>query len=453
MIRWSCLMLKPYPEYKDSGIEWFPLIPKNWQLIRLGRIGYFSASGIDKKSDASELPVRMVNYTDVYGNSTLEIQSSASLMETTTTKEKIADHGLRKGDILFTPSSETAEDIGLSAVVTADLHNTVYSYHLIRLRISERFNLHLRFRKYFCNVHEVLNQFSRACKGTTRQILGRDDFKDISILLPSTNEQRTIVAYLDRKTAQIDDLIDKKERMIDLIKEERTAIINQAVIKGLDPKVEMKDSGIEWVGKIPKHWILKKIKHVSRVNAMALAENTDEGYEFNYIDISNVDLEEGLNIGDKIGFLNAPSRARRVVKKGDTIVSTVRTYLKAIAYIGEVIKDIIVSTGFAVVSPQENIIPKFLYYVLRSEKFIDRVCALSVGVSYPAINSTELSDIVIWYPDNKEEQGKIVDYLNSVIMKTKTVINHMQAEIDYLKEYRTALISEVATGKIDVRNA
>lgn len=442
---------KKYPAYKDSGIDWFPLIPEHWQVIKLGRIGGFSASGIDKKSDISELPVRMANYTDVYGNATLEIQSSDSLMETTTTAEKINEHVLKKGDILFTPSSETVEDIGLSAVVTEDLHNTVYSYHLIRLRTSERFNLDLGFKKYFCNVHEVLSQFSKACKGTTRQILGRDDFKDILILLPPASEQKTIAVYLDRKTAQIDDLIAKKERMIELLKEEQTAIINQAVTEGLDSKAEMKDSGIEWVGKLPKHWHLKKLKYVSRVNGVALTEITDESYEFHYIDISNVGIEDGFNIGEKISFGNSPSRARRVVQKGDTIVSTVRTYLKAIAYFEDKVKDVIVSTGFAVISQNKTFIPKYLYYVLRSERFIDRVCALSVGVSYPAINSRELSDIAVWYPDDIEEQNKIVKYLDCVVVKTKTVIARLQSEIGYLKEFRTALISEVVTGKIDVR--
>jgi type I restriction enzyme S subunit len=124
--------------------------------------------------------------------------------------------------------------------------------------------------------------------------------------------------------------------------------------------------------------------------------------------------------------------------------------LKAITYFEDEVKDIIVSTGFAVVRPQNKFIPKFLYYVVRSENFIGRVCALSVGVSYPAINSTELSDVVIWYPHNKEEQKRIVKFLDDMVMKTKTVIKRLQAEIECLKEYRTALISEVVTGKIDV---
>ena len=219
---------------------------------------------------------------------------------------------------------------------------------------------------------------------------------------PDYDEQELLSIYLDRKTAQLDDLIAKKERMIELLKEERTAIINQVVTKGLDPNVEMKDSGVEWLGKVPKHWRLKKLKYVSRVNSMALSETTDENYSFNYIDIGNVDLEEGVNLGEKIRFVDAPSRPDVLYKKGDTIVSTVRTYLKAIAHVEADVQDVIVSTGFAVITAKSQFISKFMYYVLRSEKFIDRVCALSVGVSYPAINSTELADIVVWYPDNKE---------------------------------------------------
>jgi type I restriction enzyme S subunit len=367
-------------------------------------------------------------------------------METTTTAEKIREHSLKKGDILFTPSSETAEDIGVSAVVTADLHNTVYSYHLIRLRTSN--TLDLRFKKYFCNHYNVLSQFSKVCKGTTRQILGRDDFKDIVVVLPAEKEQRAIANYLDRKTAQVDDLIAKKEQMIKLLKEERIAIINQAVTKGIDPMAEVEDSGIEWLGKVPKHWLLKKIKYITRVNAQALSEATEDNYEFNYIDIGNVDLEEGFILGEKIRFANAPSRARRIVAKGDTVESTVRTYLKAIANFEESVQDIIVSTGFAVMHPLGLIHSRYLYYVLRSEVFIDRVCAMSVGVSYPAINASELASIPVWFPPNRKEQENIAEYLDQIAAKTKTAIYVLLREIELLKEYRTSLIFEVVTGKV-----
>jgi len=442
--------MRQYSSYKDSGIEWIGKIPFNWQVKKLKQLGAFTSSGIDKKTIEGEVTVKMVNYTDIYGNQHCELNSDRDYMVVSCPKEKKRIHQVEKGDLVFTPSSETVEDIGLSALINEYLPDTAYSYHVIRFRFNKPVSH--RYKKYLCNNNFVLNQFSKCAKGTTRQILGRDDFKNIQVMLPSDGEQQAASIYLDKCTVQIDDLIAKKERLIELLKEERTAIINQMVTKGLDPKVEMKDSGIEWLGKVPKHWHLKKLKYASRVNSIALTETTNESYAFWYVDISNVAIEDGFNIGDKINFGNAPSRARRVVRKGDTIVSTVRTYLKAITYFEDEVKDIVVSTGFAVMRPQNNFIPKFLYYVLRSEKFIDRVCALSVGVSYPAINSTDLSDITIWYPDDKEEQKQIVEYLDSIVLKTKIVVKRLQAEIEYLKEYRTALISEVVTGKIDVRS-
>lgn len=211
---------------------------------------------------------------------------------------------------------------------------------------------------------------------------------------------------------------------------------------------EYKDSGIEWIGDIPKEWSLKKLKYISRVNSLALSETTNEDYEFNYIDIGNVDIEKGFNLGKKIRFETAPSRARRIVRKGNTIVSTVRTYLKAIAYIGDDVEDVIVSTGFAVINPNKEIEPKFLYYLLRSEKFIDRICALSVGVSYPAINSSELSSIDAWFP-NKDDQNKISAYLDHKAESIEKLIVKKERMIDLLIEERAAVINQAVTKGLD----
>ena len=205
-----------------------------------------------------------------------------------------------------------------------------------------------------------------------------------------------------------------------------------------------KDSGIEWLGDIPKEWSLKKLKYISRVNSLSLSETTKEDYEFNYIDIGNVDIEKGFNLGEKIRFEKAPSRARRIVRKGNTIVSTVRTYLKAIAYIGDDVEDVIVSTGFAVINPNKEIEPKFLYYLLRSEKFIDRICALSVGVSYPAINSSELSSIDAWFP-NKDDQNKISAYLDRKAESIEKLIVKKERMIELLKEERKTILNQAIT--------
>ncbi|HBU08228.1 MAG TPA: restriction endonuclease subunit S [Candidatus Omnitrophica bacterium] len=217
----------------------------------------------------------------------------------------------------------------------------------------------------------------------------------------------------------------------------------------MKPYPEYNNSGISWLGKIPKHWKAKRLKYVAQANQEALPESTANDYEFNYVDIGNVGLEEGIKLGERINFAKAPSRARRIVRNGDTIVSTVRTYLKAVAHIDFEPKDIVCSTGFAVISPGAVIVPKFLYYILRSEKIIDRVEALSVGVSYPAINASELMGIAAWYPPSLDEQKNIADYLDRKTAQIDDLISKKEKLIELLKEERAAIINQAVTKGLD----
>lgn len=442
--------MKRYPAYKDSGIAWPKTIPSHWQSIKLGRIGYFSASGIDKKSDPNELPVRMVNYTDVYGNISLEVDSSDLLMETTTTAEKIMDHSLKKGDILFTPSSETEDDIGVSVVISRDLPGTVYSYHLIRFRVNRRVDLSHGFRKYFCNNHEVLAQFSRACKGTTRQILGRDDFKDTLILLPPHDEQKGIADYLNRKTAQIDDLISKKEKMIELLKEERIAIINQAVIKGLDPKVEMKDSGIEWLGKVPKHWEIKKLKYIANVETGI----TPPSNETAYYDNGDIDWFTPGDFNDSI-FLNDSNRklTHKAVQEG--VAKVYKPFAVLMIGIGATLGKIGIIDKSASSNQQINAISfssnfNPFYGAFYFKAIAISIISLSNASTLAILNQSQTKDIMLTVPPLDEQNG-IAEFIKLVNIQTDNLILKGQTQIDLLKEYRTALISEVVTGKTDVR--
>ena len=255
------MKLNPYPKYKDSGIQWIGEIPEGWEVRKISSFGFFSSSGIDKKTEPDESLVKMVNYTDIYGNDSLVIDSKRELMTVSCPMEKIISCNLKKGDIVFTPSSETEEDIGLSAVILENLKNTVFSYHVIRFRpIIE---IKLLYKKYIGNNHFVLSQFSRMCKGTTRQILTHNDFKGILTILPPLQDQIAIASFLDKKTAKIDALIEKDKKLIALLKEKRTALINHVVTKGLDPNVKLKDSGIDWIGEIPEGWDVIKIKHIA----------------------------------------------------------------------------------------------------------------------------------------------------------------------------------------------
>lgn len=207
---------------------------------------------------------------------------------------------------------------------------------------------------------------------------------------------------------------------------------------------QYKDSGVEWLGKVPKHWKVKRIKNLATYNDEALDEGTDPDFEIEYVDISSVNLVDGITSTEMTSFEKAPSRARRKVKDGDTIVSTVRTYLKAIAAINNPPENLIVSTGFAVIRPKPEIDSDYLGYLLQSEGFVGDVVANSVGVSYPAINASVLAALPAVQPGIEEQQiiARFLDYKTAQI---DALISKKEMLLGKLAEKRTALISHAVT--------
>ena len=442
---------KRYERYKDSGVEWIGEIPEHWELRKIKHIGMLSAGGVNKKIEEGEELFKSVHYMDVYRNSGKAIGNDDDYLVVSATQSQAKNCTLRKGDVLFTSSSETPDDIGHAVVISEDLEQTLYGYHLIRLRLDRDIPTDYSYRKYMFNNHYIRSYFSSRTQGITRYGLKYDDYKEAVVFIPPISEQKTIANFLDQKTAVIDGLIADKEKLIELLQEKRQAIITEAVTKGLNPNVRMKDSGIEWIGEIPEHWILSKIKYVSLINNKTLSESTDDDYEIDYIDISSVTSIGEIDGIQRLNFKDAPSRARRILSKGDTIVSTVRTYLKAIAFIENVQSNLICSTGFAVLTPLSKVVPKYLFYLMRSEKYVNEIVRRSVGVSYPAINASDIGALECAIP-NKDEQKYIVEYLDNCTTQIDQLVNDIQTQIQKLKEYRQSLISEAVTGKIDVRD-
>lgn len=442
---------KRYERYKDSGVKWIGEIPEHWEIRKIKHIGMLSAGGVNKKIEEGEELFKSVHYMDVYRNSGKAIGNDDDYLVVSATQSQAKNCTLRKGDVLFTSSSETPDDIGHAVVISEDLEQTLYGYHLIRLRLDRDIPTDYSYRKYMFNNHYIRSYFSSRTQGITRYGLKYDDYKEAVVFIPPISEQKTIANFLDQKTAVIDGLIADKEKLIELLQEKRQAIITEAVTKGLNPNVRMKDSGIEWIGEIPEHWILSKIKYVSLINNKTLSESTDDDYEIDYIDISSVTSIDEIDGIQRLNFKDAPSRARRILSKGDTIVSTVRTYLKAIAFIENVQSNLICSTGFAVLTPLSKVVPKYLFYLMRSEKYVNEIVRRSVGVSYPAINASDIGALECAIP-NKDEQKYIVEYLDNCTTQIDQLVNDIQTQIQKLKEYRQSLISEAVTGKIDVRD-
>ena len=210
-----------------------------------------------------------------------------------------------------------------------------------------------------------------------------------------------------------------------------------------------KDSGIEWIGKIPKNWELKPLKHSVSINRDVLPEITAQDYELQYIDIGNVDISGLISPPDTMIFEDAPSRARRVINNGDTIVSTVRTYLKAIAFIDSNENNLIASTGFAILSPNGLLNSKYIYYIISSQKVIDTISSLSVGVSYPAITASELGRIPMWFPKDIAEQQAIADYLDKKTGLIDELISKKRRQIELLTEQRQGVINQAVTKGLD----
>lgn len=220
------------------------------------------------------------------------------------------------------------------------------------------------------------------------------------------------------------------------------------MIAALKPYPAMKDSNVEWLGDVPEHWKVQPLKKWVKVNAEVLSENTESTYEFRYLDIGSVGTGHLIKQPVKVHFKGAPSRARRIIRNGDTIISTVRTYLKSVYFVENEAEDLICSTGFAVLSPNVETYPKFVSYLVQSNAFTDRVTADSVGIAYPAIAENRLTSFQISVPP-LPEQTAIVHFLDYADNRIRRSIHVKQKLIKLLEEEKQAIIHHAVTRGLD----
>ena len=206
---------------------------------------------------------------------------------------------------------------------------------------------------------------------------------------------------------------------------------------------EMRDSGNMWIGATPETWKMIPLKYLASYNDEVLSENTDDEFEFDYIEIGSVQYGRGIIYTEHMKFKNAPSRARRIVRKDDIIVSTVRTYLKAVATIPACNNSLIASTGFIVIRPHK-VLPRFMNYALLSESFISLVESHSTGISYPAINSVDVVKFKIPVPC-RSEQERIAAFLDAECAEIDTVLEKTHASIEEYKKLKQAVITQAVT--------
>jgi type I restriction enzyme S subunit len=288
---------------------------------------------------------------------------------------------------------------------------------------------------------------------TTIEVIYSNTLREVQLPLPPIQEQKAILDYLDRKTAVIDTLIAKKERQIELLQEQRTAVINHAVTKGLNPHAPRKDSGIPWLGQIPAHWELSLIKYkLSNVTDGAhVSPETENGvYPF----ISTVNVDDGVI--DFENCLLTSKTSYEMLKlqgcqpeEGDVLFSKDGTIGKTVLIKRNL--DFVVASSLIILKPnQTSVYPNFLDYFMQSSTVVEQINSFVKGSALKRISLVNLKRIYGPFPP-LEEQTTIAVFLDKKTAAIRNAIRKVERQIELLQEYRTAVISAAVTGKIDVR--
>ena len=323
--------------------------------------------------------------------------------------------------------------------------------------LSPRRGTFPKFVSYVCQGDPFTNRVTAESVGVAYPAIPETRLGTFEVSVPPFPEQTAIARFLDHANDRIDRCIRAKKKLIALLEEQKQILIHDAVTGRFDVRTGQaypayKPSGVEWLGEVPAHWKVMRLKTWLDINKLVLPEDTHLEYTFDYLDIGSVATGRLAAKPDRIQFGNSPSRARRVVRPGDTLISMVRTYLKAVWHAQRPAAGLIASTGFAVLSPRRGTFPKFVSYVCQGDPFTNCVTAESVGVAYPAIPETRLGTFEVSVPPFPE-QIAIASYLDSAIADIANTIDRAKRQIRLLREYRTRLIADVVTGKLDVREA
>lgn len=313
--------LKPYPAYTDTDLPWLPKIPKHWEVKRLKQVADVTFSSVDKHSKEDEQPVLLCNYVDVYKNE--HITRDLEFMQATASSDEIKRFTLREGDVMITKDSESWNDIAVPAYVSEDLDNVLCGYHLALLRPRLR-EMDGGFLFRALQARPMSYQFEVEATGITRYGIDQNAISSTFFPVPSLPEQRTIATYLDRQTAKIDALIAKKQRLLDLLAEQRAALISQAVTKGLNPAVEMNDSGVAWLGQVPSHWKVNLVKRHFDIDLGKMLDSSkqpENGFLKPYLRAANI-YWEGAWVDDVKEMKFTKEQLKRYrLQKGDLLVT------------------------------------------------------------------------------------------------------------------------------------
>jgi type I restriction enzyme S subunit len=448
--------MKRYKSYKPSGLEWLETIPENWEVSKLKYLGNLfggltGKSGVDFNNDENHKNKPYIPYTNIFNNTYI----SKDHFHYVSIDDGENQNRVKKFDLFFLMSSETHKDLGKSCILIDDVEELYLNSFCKGFRIKDK-NIQPLFLNYQILGHLHRELISVEGKGFTRINLRQDKINDLVVFYPSLQEQEQIVNYLDEKTSIIDTLISTKERKIELLKEQRSSLINQVITKGLNPNVKMKDSGVEWIGEIPESWVVGKLKNNIDLKISSIDKHIYEDERSvivcNYTDVyynefitSNLELRKGSCSEDEYKKFK--------LNKGDVIITKDSESPKDIG-VPSLVKDeldnVVCGYHLSILKPIKNKLDGgFLFRQLQTKRIRNYYEVCSNGITRFGLGKLSVLETPLIIPSIKEQE-EIVEYLDRQTKEIDDLVVMEQKKIELLKEYRQSLISEVITGKIKV---
>ena len=442
--------MKRYDSYKDSEVEWMNEIPSNWEKSRIRMVGdlYGGLTGkkggdFNDEDNPSNKP--FVPFTNIFNNTYI----SKDHFQLVNVEDDENQNKVLKNDLFFLMSSESYEDLGKCSILLENVEELYLNSFCKGYRIKDS-----KVNPLFLN-YQLLGSLHKEMisiegNGFTRINLRQDRLLDIPIFIPPLSEQQQIVSFLDTKTSLIDSLIEKTQRKIKLLKEKKSSLINEIVTKGLNPNVEMKDSGVEWIGEIPSHWGIGKLYQFSEMSNGSTPSRVKPEYWENgtipWMSSGEINKKRIREIDGRItqkGFENSSTKLLPI----GTVMMGLNGQGKTKGTVGILEIETTCNQSLCGMIFNDYINPMFSYYFLDSQYY--HIRGLVGEGKREGISISFLGRYPLVVPPLKEQQ-QIVEYLDKQTQKINKTISVQEKRIELLKEYRQSLISEVVTGKLKV---
>jgi type I restriction enzyme S subunit len=436
---------KAYPAYKDSGVEWIGQVPEHWEVKPICRV---TSVNDDALSDSTTGSTR-ISYVDISSVGYTEGIKQATEMAF----EDAPSRARRKastGDVVV---STVRTYLKAVAAVTDEYADCIFSTGFAVLRARQ---LEQSFLKWMI-LNELLVQAIEAhSEGLSYPAINASALVKLKSVIPPPDEQATIAATLDRETARIDALIQKKTRFIELLKEKRQALITHAVTKGLVPNVKMKDSGVEWIGQVPEHWEVKRLRHVGRYSNSGVDKKSYEDQQT--VELCNyTDVYYNEFISDDMPFMQATASTREIeqftLKKGDVIItkdSEDPSDIGIPAFVPHDMPGVICGYHLTMIRALNDNYGSYIHRSLQSDHTKAHFFVESPGITRYGLNQNTIGNAPVALPP-PDEQATIAATLDRETARIDALIGKAEQSITLLKERRSAFITAAVTGQIDLR--